>query len=120
MKTKAIPTIVMLIAGGIRCVYGILYREQITTFLLSLALIMLLFYTIGAIVKYVIDKNFAMLSDDAMLMQVQDKILENIEGNKEGASGDSEQVAAEDGTAEGGVYENSEAEMNMNSDEDNM
>ena len=58
MKTKAVPSIIMLSAGFIRCVLGALYQQNLTSFLWSLIGIMILFYFIGIVVKIVLDKNF--------------------------------------------------------------
>lgn len=78
MKTKPIPSVIMLIAGGIRCVAGAIYKEDTTSFLWSLILTMILFYILGIIVKIVLDKNFNMMLEDAP----QDENGEAIEGEE--------------------------------------
>ncbi|MGN0342637.1 MAG: hypothetical protein ACI4DO_07570 [Roseburia sp.] len=57
MKTKAIPAIVMLIAGFISCVISIYKGQDFLTFAKSLILVMLIFYVIGGIAALLIQKS---------------------------------------------------------------
>ena len=58
MKTKSIPVIIMLLAGFLACIYGIINHTEIITFVWTLLLVMIVFYVLGFVIKIVIDKNF--------------------------------------------------------------
>ena len=55
MKTKDVPAIVMLLAGGVYCLFGILYKIPLTEFLVQLLVILLIFWVFGGILKMVLD-----------------------------------------------------------------
>ena len=55
MKTKDVPAIVMLLAGGVYCLFGILYKIPLTEFLIQLLVILLVFWMLGGILKMVLD-----------------------------------------------------------------
>ncbi|MBE5905931.1 MAG: hypothetical protein E7277_03930 [Lachnospiraceae bacterium] len=80
LNTKPIPSVCMLAGGLIRCIFGILYRDEIKSFLWSLVLVMIIFYFIGICVKMVLDRNFKMMIEDAPVEEKgEEKELENIE-----------------------------------------
>lgn len=56
MKTKDVPAIVMLLAGSVYCLFGILYQIPLMEFLTHLLLILLIFWILGGIIKLVLDK----------------------------------------------------------------
>jgi flagellar biosynthesis/type III secretory pathway M-ring protein FliF/YscJ len=56
MKTKTIPAIIMLAAGLIACVSGIMSHMDIADFMKMLLAVLVAFYIIGCIVKLVFDK----------------------------------------------------------------
>jgi len=89
MKTKPIPSIVMLSAGLIRCIVGVIYPVELKSFLISLLLILVLFYFIGAIVKIVIDKN-VIIEDEPEEAEADneesDEELENIDDEGDSVS----------------------------------
>ena len=84
MKTKSIPAFIMLLAGAIACILGILNRYDTTEFVIMLFGVLVIFYFWGCIIKIVIDKNF-----QGMDKQVQDEqeeseeAKENIESSEE-------------------------------------
>ena len=55
MKTKDVPAIVMLLAGLVYCLFGILYNIPLTEFLVQLLVILLIFWVFGGILKMVLD-----------------------------------------------------------------
>lgn len=55
MKTKDIPAIVMLLAGGLYCLLGIYYQIPLMDFSVQLLLVLLIFWMIGGILKMVLD-----------------------------------------------------------------
>ncbi|SFP91583.1 hypothetical protein SAMN02910358_00062 [Lachnospiraceae bacterium XBB1006] len=81
LKTKSVPSICMLLAGLVRCVFGILHQDEIKGFLWSLVLVMILFYLIGIAVRIIIDRNFKVMIEDASPEKGEkEKELENIDG----------------------------------------
>ncbi len=56
MKTKDVPAIVMLLAGGIYCVIGILYQIPLMIFMIQLLVVLIIFWVIGGIAKSVLDR----------------------------------------------------------------
>ncbi len=81
MKTRAIPSICMLLAGIIRSIAGIIYGDELKSFMWSLIVVMICFYILGFIVKIVLDRNFKEMLEDAE-EQTDDKELENIDENE--------------------------------------
>lgn len=63
MKTKDIPAIVMLLAGGVYCLIGIRYQIPLMDFLLTLLIILLIFWIIGGIVRIVLDRFMGEIED---------------------------------------------------------
>lgn len=64
MKTKPIPAIVMLAAGLITCVAGIVTHMETIRFVKVLLLVLLIFYVLGCIAKLIIDSNFKEMTED--------------------------------------------------------
>ena len=56
MKTKDVPAIVMLLAGGVYCLCGIIYNIPLMEFLVHLLTILLIFWVFGGVVKIVLDR----------------------------------------------------------------
>ena len=63
MNTKPIPAIVMLCAGFVTCVVGIIQHFSFGTFVKSLFLILLVFAILGCALKLFLDKGFHMMQD---------------------------------------------------------
>lgn len=64
MKTKSVPAVIMLIAGFIACVAGMIAHMEVAGFMKMLLVVLILFYILGCIVKLVLDKNFAEMQDE--------------------------------------------------------
>ena len=87
MKTNYIPAIIMLSAGAVNCIIGILNHQELKEFTIQLLIVLIVFYIIGIFVKFIIDKNFQDMaditnsdeSDDVYDEDTKDEILENIE-----------------------------------------
>ena len=58
MKTKGIPAVVMLLAGFVTCIIGIVQHMETMVFTKTLLAVLVIFYVLGCIVKLVLDKNF--------------------------------------------------------------
>lgn len=63
MNTKPIPAIIMLIAGFVTCIIGIVQHDDFGVFVKKLFLILIAFYLLGCIVKLVLDKGFLVMDD---------------------------------------------------------
>lgn len=63
MNTKPIPAIIMLAAGFVTCVVGIVQHFSFGTYIKTLFLVLIGFYLFGCIVKLVIDKGFRVMDD---------------------------------------------------------
>jgi len=63
MKTKDLPAIVMLLAGGVYCVIGIRYQIPLMQFTLQLLMVLILFWIFGGIVRMVLDKCMIEMAD---------------------------------------------------------
>lgn len=84
MKTKDIPAIVMLLAGGVYCLLGILCQIPLMEFSVQLLLVLLLFWMMGGIVRMVLDKFVGEIEDEAKDEEAEEK-------DAEGESDDSEE-----------------------------
>lgn len=58
MKTRTIPALIMLLAGAVACVAGIMAKMEIVSFTKMLLIVLVVFYILGCIVKIVLDRNF--------------------------------------------------------------
>ena len=65
MKTKEIPTIVMLIAGGIYCLLGIFYQISLMDFLVQLLIVLFVFWILGGIIRVILDRFMGEIGDKA-------------------------------------------------------
>lgn len=95
MKTKYIPSIIMLVAGLIRAIAGVFYRQDIKDFLWSILIVMIIFYIIGSVVKVVLDKQVVVEDEEKEpesevdivlgdISEVEDKEKENFEQEPDG------------------------------------
>ena len=55
MKTKDVPAIVMLLAGVIYSLFGIVNKIPLTEFLMHLLIILLIFWVFGGIIRMMLD-----------------------------------------------------------------
>ena len=79
MKTKEIPAIVMLLAGGVYCLLGIYYKIPLMEFLVQLLIVLFIFWIFGGIVRMFLDK---------IMGEIEDKTKEEEEETEEDASGE--------------------------------
>ena len=63
MNTKPIPAIIMLTAGFVTCVVGIVQHFSFGTYIKTLFLVLIGFYLLGCAVKLVLDKGFRVMDD---------------------------------------------------------
>ena len=79
MKTKEIPAMVMLLAGGVYCLLGIYYQIPLLEFSVQLLMVLLIFWIFGGIVRMILDKHMG---------EIEDKTEEEEEETEEDASGE--------------------------------
>ena len=65
MKTKEVPAIVMLIAGGVYCLLGILCKIPLMDFLVQLLVVLLVFWILGGIIRMVLDHFIGEIEEEA-------------------------------------------------------
>ncbi len=63
MNTKPIPAIVMLLAGFITCIFGIKNHLEIMNFIWTLLIVMIVFFIIGSVVRFVADRWMKKMAD---------------------------------------------------------
>lgn len=56
MKTNYVPAIVMLLAGAVYCLFGLMSRTPLLDFTVQLLIVLLVFYVLGGIIRMVLDK----------------------------------------------------------------
>ena len=64
MKTRSVPAIIMLLAGFIAAVAGIVAHMEVADFMKMLLIVLILFYVFGSIVQVIIDHNFKEMQDE--------------------------------------------------------
>ncbi len=92
MKTKGIPAMVMLAAGGVYCLLGILYQIPLMDFMVQLLIVLFVFWILGGIVRLLLDKFMGEIEDKAK--------EEEEEAEEKDAGGESEESEASGETAE--------------------
>ena len=81
MNTKPIPAIVMLTAGFITCVVGIVQHFSFGVFVKTLFLVLIGFYLLGCIVKLVLDKGFRVMDDplsDYEGLEIDEELMDDL------------------------------------------
>ena len=77
MNTKSIPAFIMLLAGAVASILGLINQYETTEFIIMILIVLLVFYIIGGIVKIIVDKNFKGMDE-----QVQDEQKESEEAKE--------------------------------------
>ena len=80
MKTKDIPAIVMLLAGGVYCLIGIRYQIPLMDFSVQLLIVLLIFWIIGGIVRMFLDKFMGEIGNQAETDENEDAEETDAEG----------------------------------------
>lgn len=83
MKTKGVPAMVMLTAGGVYCLLGILYQIPLMDFMVQLLIVLLIFWILGGIVRLLLDR---------FMGEIEDKAKDEEEAEEKDAEGDSEET----------------------------
>lgn len=64
MKRRLIPAFVMLLAGTVTCVIGLVYRYSVLRLLTTLLIVLLSFYVIGSLFKWLLDLLIPLNKDE--------------------------------------------------------
>lgn len=97
MKTKMIPLILMLVAGGITSIITYLYQYEMKSVLTILLIVLIVFYVFGLIIKKIIDS-----------FEVKEKNEEANEGEVIEKESIKEENTKEENAKEDNVKENTE------------
>ena len=63
MKTNYVPAIVMLLAGGVYCLFGIYYQIPLMDFCIQLLIVLIVFWIMGGIIRMVLDRFMGEIED---------------------------------------------------------
>ena len=100
MKTKDIPAMVMLLAGGVYCLIGIRYQIPLMDFSVQLLIVLLVFWMIGGIVRIVLDKFMGEIEDKTKAEETEDAEEKDAEGESENSEESSEDSEDEEPSSE--------------------
>ena len=99
MKTKDLPAIVMLLAGGVYCLIGILYRIPLMEFLVQLLIVLFVFWVFGGIVRMFLDRFIGEIEEKAKEDEAEEtdenEGEESVEESVEEAESDSKESSKE-------------------------
>lgn len=91
MRTRYIPAGVMLVAGAVTCIVSIVQNQDIVKSLITLLVVLILFYVIGLVAKFFIEKILKDLKENKNLQQAdEDDTSSDLEKNSENGSVDVE------------------------------
>ncbi len=89
MKTNYVSAIVMLLAGGVYCLFGIYYQIPLMDFCVQLLVVLIIFWMIGGIIRMVLDRFMGEIEDKTK------KDEEESEENEEETSDESDEESEE-------------------------
>lgn len=80
MKTNYVPAIVMLLAGAVYCVLGLLSNTPLLEFSVQLLIVLLVFYVLGGIIRMVLDHFMGEVGEKKEDSEDNSKEKDNSEG----------------------------------------
>lgn len=83
MKTRQIPAILMLVAGLITCIISFLSKVELIRFLINLSIILVVFFVLGEVIRYIIDINFATKEEKEETQEEETEQVEQETDSKE-------------------------------------
>ena len=83
MKTKEIPAIVMLLAGGVYCLLGIYYQIPFMEFSVQLLIVLLIFWMFGGMVRMFLDRFMGEIGDNTEKEEEETEEGASREGSEE-------------------------------------
>ena len=63
MKTRPIPVIIMLTAGFVACIVGIIQRMDMEIFVKTVLVAMVIFLLLGQVVRIILERNIQKMAD---------------------------------------------------------
>ena len=90
MRTRYIPAGIMLTAGVVTCIISIIQQQDIIKSLTTLLIVLVLFYVIGLVAKFFVEKILRDFSEKKMLEDIKNDAHE--ENEEESLEVDSQDV----------------------------
>ena len=91
MKTNYVPAIVMLLAGAVYCLCGLMSETSLLDFTVQLLIVLLVFYVLGGIIRIVLDKFMGEVG-----IKEQEKFVEEASKEEEEKQAESEKSSEEE------------------------
>ena len=91
MKTNYVPAIVMLLAGAVYCLCGLMSGTPLFEFTVQLLIVLLVFYVLGGIIRMVLDKFMGEVEKKEEVQPVEETSQEETENQD-----DSEEESSEE------------------------
>ena len=91
MKTNYVPAIVMLLAGAVYCLCGLMSETSLLDFTVQLLIVLLVFYVLGGIIRIVLDKFMGEVG-----IKEQEKSVEEASKEEEEKQAESEKISEEE------------------------
>ena len=91
MKTNYVPAIVMLLAGAVYCLCGIMSRTPLLDFSVQLLIVLLVFYILGGIIRIVLDKFMGEVGTKAEEEKPAEEASEEVDEKQKEANETSEE-----------------------------
>lgn len=79
MKTKQVPAVIMLVAGLVTSIAGVINHMETAQFLKMLIVVLVAFYILGCVVKVILDKNFKEEEEEATEEAAEEESEEEVE-----------------------------------------
>lgn len=78
MKTNYVPAIVMLVAGAVYCLLGLMSGASLYEFMVHLLIVLLIFYVLGGIIRMVLDRFMGELGTKEEESSEEEVLDENV------------------------------------------
>ena len=96
MNTKPIPVIITLAAALLSCVISIVQHVEFSVFVTRLLIVVLIFITMGTIVKMILDYSFKTLEPTVSIDEQMDAIMPDEPGDNNDDNDDNDELPQED------------------------
>jgi hypothetical protein len=86
MKTKPIPAIVMLTAGAVCSVIGIVQHMSMGAYVKTMLIVLVCFYILGCIMKVVLDKGFSIMQDPLSeygALEIEEELIDDMAASED-------------------------------------
>lgn len=86
MRTRYIPAGIMLLAGAVTCIVSILQKQDIIRSLITLLVVLILFYIIGLVAKFFIEKILKDMKENGNISEENNDSIDSDTVSEEKAS----------------------------------